>query len=505
MNVVTLPVVVPLATAALSLFFRPGQWRSRVCLFSSFVQVALGIWFVFLTAGGERLGVSLGGWKAPVGITLVMDSLSAALVLMASICLAASSLFTTGEKHQQTVHPLRMPLMQFLLVGVHLAFITGDFFNLFVSFEVMLVASYALLSLESKEKQTRLGLSYVVLNIVGSSLFLCLAGFVYGAWGTLNYADLSARLMAETSRGHVLVFAFVSVLVFGLKAGLFPLYYWLPLSYPIMPSAVSGLFAALLTKVGVYVLLRLFCTILPEGLWEVYLFIGVLSVASMVLGGFGALAQKSVRGILSFHILSQVGYMTLCLAMPTPMAITGAILFLYHQMMVKGSLFLIGGSAQAYQGSDALPQMGGLWKSQFILGLLFFLQAFSLAGLPPLSGFWGKWLIVQEGIRQEAYWYVGGSLLAGVFTLVSMLKLGLGVFWGESKTIEPERPITAQGFLAMKGAAALLTVCALFMGVGFYWSIPWARQASLDVLDSNGYRLFVQSLATKHTVHEVRP
>ena len=492
MNLVAGPLLIPIVTALVCLATREVRRKDLVSLVGAVALLVNSVSLLGLVSDGGHLGLLLGGWKAPHGITFVVDTLGAIMLVLSSIALMAACLCSIGDGRKTPHHPLRLPLLHFLTLGINLSFLTGDFFNLFVAFEVMLLSSYALMTLESKD--IRQGYHYVLINVIGSTFFLCLAGYAYGTWGTLNYADLAVRLAAEPSRPKVVLFGALCALVFGLKAGVFPLYYWLPRSYPTLPPAVAGIFAGMLTKVGVYVLLRMFATVLPPGLTEVYALVGALSVGAMIFGVLGALSRKTISGILSYHIISQVGYMTLCIGILSPLAVTACIAYIVHHIVVKSSLFVIGGAAQKIEGTEELEKMGGLWKFHAPLGMLFLLQAFSLAGIPPLSGFWGKYLILVETVRQEQWLYVAAILVAGLLTLVSMLKIWTGAFWGTSKneTRTASRPPDLRLYF---WTSVGLCTFSLWVGLGFPAALRLAEVASRSVLDQQSYVHFVKQLS----------
>lgn len=503
MNAVVLPVLIPLLTGLLCFFIVNRSGKRTAAVLASLLQLVVAVWLLAATADGHRLGLLLGGWKAPLGIVLVADALAAIMLTMSAIMLLTATVFGLGEKGAYAEHPLRFSLLQFLCVGVNLSFLTGDLFNLFVAFEVMLLSSYGLLTLEAKHSDARFGFDYVVMNIVGSTLFLCLAGFAYGLWGTLNLADLSVKMAAEPVQSRVVLFALLSALVFGMKAGLFPLYFWLPRSYPILPAPVAAFFGGMLTKVGIYVLLRLFCTVFPSNLTALTSLVGWLSVATMFFGVLGALSRSTIRGVLSYHIVSQVGYLTLCIGLLSPAAITACLLFMVHNIVAKGSLFLIGGVAARMQGTDELSQMGGLAKGAPVLAGLFLLQAFSLAGLPPLSGFWGKYFILVEGVSQERFAFAAAAVGASILTLMSMLKIWLGTFWGQTPQEKglPPLPHTQspkpRAVWVSTATALALTVVSLLMGFGIPPVAAFAEMASRTALDASGYASFVAGLQPK--------
>jgi multicomponent Na+:H+ antiporter subunit D len=486
MNWAILPFLVPMLTGVLALFFPRGvAWRRGWFIGSAVAQLGVAVKLVADNLDGTPVVLLAGGWASAVGIALVADLLAAIMLVLSTLTALAAVLFTVVETRRRVEHPLRLPLLQFMIAGINLAFLTGDLFNLFVAFEIMLIASYALLTLEANDWDVKQAYPYLAVNLVGSTLFICAAGLAYGLFGTLNFAGIIERSADLGDDPRVLLLALLLFVVFGTKAGLFPLYYWLPNSYPILPAALAGLYSGMLTKVGVYVLVRMFATVLPHDLTGVHQLIAWLAGLTMILAVLGAISRNFIRGILSFHILSQIGYMALALGLFTPWSIAACIFYIMHHIIVKASLFLIGGVAVVVNRSDDLDRMGHLWRATPWLGILFLCQALSLAGIPPLSGFWGKYLIIVEGLKQGAYVLVAASLLAGVLTLFSMLKIWLGAFW-----VEPEGvPLRTDDprWRPLAWIIGGLTIISLGIGLGAEAVMQLALQAANAALDQEGY------------------
>lgn len=479
------PVALPLVTAVIALALRrPSSLRRWLVGGSAGVQVWLALLISFLAYGQPPQVLSLGGWAAPFGIVLVGDLLAGIMLSLGAVTAFATLLFGFAELPVEEEHPLRLPLVQFLVTGINLAFTTGDLFNLFVAFEVMLIASYALLTLEADDWDIKQAFPYLALNLVGSTLFLVGAGLVYGMFGSLNFAQIAARSAELAGTPALTWVALLFLVVFGMKAGLFPLFYWLPNSYPILPSPVAALYAGMLTKVGVYVLLRIFGQVFPPELTVVHTTMAWLAAATMIFGVLGAVGRNFIRGILSFHILSQIGYMVLAIGLFTEFALTAAIFYVIHHIIVKSTLFMVGGTVVVLNRSDDLTKTGGLWVATPLLGLVFLLQALSLAGLPPLSGFWGKYMIIVEGIAQGRWIWVVCALAAGVLTLFSMLKIWNGPFWGTT----PEGVHTEERrWRPMTWVAVGMTLLSLGIGFGAEFFLRVSQEAARQVLDRSAY------------------
>ena len=438
---VALPVLLPLLSGAISLLF----WRSRpmqrfVAVVGNAGLLLVSLWLFVATLSDGYVTMQMGSWPAPFGITLIADLLSAVMVLMTAViglAMGIYSLATTGRGHEKFGY---YPLMHLLLAGVMGAFLTGDIFNLYVWFEVMLVASFALLILGGERAQMEGAIKYVTLNLLASVIFLTAVGLLYGLVGTLNMADIAQRMEQAEHAGMVEVLAIMFLVAFGIKAAAFPLFFWLPASYHTPPVAVSALFAGLLTKVGVYAMFRVFTLIFGQTMGYLQDIILWGAVFTMVTGVLGAAAQYEFRRILSFHIVSQIGYMILGLALYTPLAIAGGVFAIVHNMVVKTNLFLISGITHRLQGTYQLKKMGGLYRERPWLAVAFFLSAFSLAGVPPLSGFFAKFVIVRAGLEVEAYVATGIALAVGLMTLYSMVKIWNEVFW---KTLPDDNVVPA--------------------------------------------------------------
>ncbi|HAB18774.1 MAG TPA: proton-conducting transporter membrane subunit [Verrucomicrobiota bacterium] len=497
MNVVIFPVLVPLLTAVVLILWRqPSGGRRLSAAASAAAQLGIALALVTqLAHGGWRI-LPVGNWAPPFGIVLSIDLLAALMLALSGLTSLACLVYGFFELPVRLEHPLRLPLVQFLVTGINLAFVTGDLFNLFVAFEVMLISSYALLTLEADNWDIKQAFPYIAVNLVGSALFLCAAGLIYALTGTLNYAHLAAVTATQSSDPRLLAVLLLLLVVFALKAGVFPLYHWLPNSYPTLPIPVAALYAGMLTKVGIYVLFRMLTTVFPHDLDFIHRLLAWLAALTMLLGVLGAISRNFIRGILSFHILSQVGFMVLAIGLFTPISLAAAVLYIIHHIVVKSSLFLVGGIVTVLNRTDDLDHTGNLWRKTPWVGLLFLAQAMSLSGLPPLSGFWGKYLIVVAGLELEDYFLVGISLVASVLTLFSMLKIWLAVFWREDEKVlvndrDPRwHPMTA--------VVTVLTVISLGLGIGVEGVLRLAHQAAATALDQAGYIEAVQQ-----TVQEI--
>ncbi len=427
--ILVLPLLLPLVTALLllGLHARPGLQR-RISLLSAVLQSGAAGLLLGRTAGGDVLSLAVGGWAPPFGIEFVGDLFGALMVGVSCLISVAVAVYTLKDDDGGDL-PVRPPVLQhMLLAGVNAAFLTGDLFNLYVWFEVLLISSFALIVLGGGRGRLEGAVKYVLLNLLSSVLFLTATGILYGIAGTLNMADLALRLRTESAHPLLPVVGVMFLLGFGIKAAIFPLFGWLPASYHTLPPGVGALFAGLLTKVGVYALYRMFGTILPpnEILQTALL---VLSALTMGVGVLGAAAQMEVRRLLSFHIVSQIGYLLFALALGSPAALAGGIFYTVHHIVVKSNLFLVAGLMRERGGSFDLRALGDLAVFSPVLGALFLVPALSLAGIPPLSGFWAKLLVIRAGLDAGSAAVTAVALAVGLLTMFSMTKVWAEAFW----------------------------------------------------------------------------
>src|SRR5690606_19417091 len=326
------------------------------------------------------------------------------------------------------------PLLAFLLMGINFSFLSGDLFTLYVAFEVMLMSSFVLLTLGGERPQLGGGIKYVTLNLISSTIFLIAAGLTYAVAGTLNMADLTNRLSELSAPGITTLLAGLFLIAFGIKAAIFPLFFWLPEAYHTPPIAITALFGGILTKVGIYSMWRILVMIFPQDLAYLQPLILTIAALTMIVGVLGAIAQSEMRRLLSFHIISQIGYLMMGMGLLTTVSLTGAVFFVVHVILAKTALFLVGGITYKLQGSYQLKKMGGFQVSHPWLAVLFLLAALSLAGVPPLPGFWAKMILIQAGLESQQYGVVAVALIVSILTLFSMTKIWHEVFWKKTQS-----------------------------------------------------------------------
>jgi multicomponent Na+:H+ antiporter subunit D len=430
-------------------------------------------------------------WPAPFGVTMVADLLSAIMVTLTGLVGLSVAVYSLASIDPQREAFGYYPLLHVLLMGVSGAFLTGDIFNLYVWFEVMLIASFVLLALGGERNQLEGAFKYVTLNLLASAVFLAAVGILYGVAGTLNMADLARQFEVVKSPGLVTTLAVLFLIAFGIKAAIFPLFFWLPASYHTPPAAVSAIFGGLLTKVGVYALIRVFTLIFTQDVAYTHMLILILSGLTMITGILGALTQTDFRRILSFNLISHIGYMLMGLGMFTPLALAGSVFYIIHHIVVKTNLFLLSGVVRWLGGSYQVKRLGGLYRVYPGVALLFLVTALSLAGIPPLSGFWPKLVLLQAGLEQEQYAIIAVALVASLLTLLSMTRIWTEAFWKErpqdaSGPSDDVRP--AQAWFLYLLPVATLALLIVAMGLAAEPIFDLATRAATQLSNPAGYR-----------------
>ncbi len=483
------PVGLPLLTAIVAVFLRHApHWQRRLNLAGSLALTVAAAALFAAVMDDAVLSSQMGGWPAPFGITLVADGLSAIMVLVAAVMGLLIAIYALADIDDTLLRRGFVVYYQILVGGVCGAFLTGDLFNLYVWFETTLIASFGLLVLGGTREQLDAGVKYVVVNVAATLLLLISIGMLYGLTGTLNLADLSRTVADIDNDGLLNLISVLFIVAFGIKAALFPFFFWLPASYHTPATAVTAIFGALLTKLGVYALIRLFTLVLTHDPAFTNTVLLVLALLTMVTGVLGAAAQNDVNRILSFHIISQIGYMILGLALYAPLAVAGAIIYTVHNILAKTNLFLIAGILRRHAGSLELHRLGGFYQARPALAVAFLISALSLAGLPPLSGFWAKLIVVQAGMDAQAYAAAGIALAVGFLTLFSMTKIWIGAFWTPAPPdAEPVTPPSRAGAWALQAPVWVLVACIVLAGFTAETLFGLSLEAGRALMDPSTY------------------
>jgi multicomponent Na+:H+ antiporter subunit D len=490
---VPLPFVLPLLGAALAVIARRRLRLLRVlCPLVAAAGVAACAVLVAFVARDGVLAVQLGGWAAPLGITLVADRLSALLLVVSSTVLLAIMLHAVGEGAGGQEAGVFYPAYLTLTAGVSLVFLAGDLFNLFVAFEVMLASSYVLMTLTPTGERVRAGITYTLVSLTSSILFLTSLGLTYAAAGTVNLADLSTRvpdLPGATRTALGLLF----LVVFGIKGAIVPMHMWLPDSYPVALTKITAVFAALLTKAAVYSLIRVETLVFPRehASWPML----VLAAGTIVVGTLGALTHDDIHRVFSFILVGHIGYMLFGLALFDVAGLTGAILYLVHHIVVQAALFLVSDLIQGYTGETSLHRLGGLAGVSAFIAVLFFIPAMSVSGVPPTSGFVAKLALFQAGVASGsvlAYAVTGVAVVGSVLTLMAMSRIWTLGFW-RPRPEDVEEPAASESYTSggvrlMQSVTAVLVVAGLLIAAFAGPLASWSRQAAGDLVSGNDYR-----------------
>jgi multicomponent Na+:H+ antiporter subunit D len=508
----TLPIAFPLAGTALCamLWSRPLAQRA-VSLAASLGLFLSSIALLLAVRDGSVVVTQFGAWPAPFGISFVADMFAASMVLITGLMAVAVGIYGLVGDAEAREQAFYHPLYQGLLLGVTGAFLTGDIFNLYVWLEVMLISSFGLLALGGRKAQLDAGVKYVALNLVATTVFLMTVAFLYGATGTLNMADLARILPTLENQGLVTTLAVLFLLAFGAKAAVFPLFFWLPAAYHTASAPVVAIFAALLTKVGVYGLIRGFTLLFDGDTGFTAPIVGAIAALTMITGVIGAAAHFDIRRILSFLIITGIGYMLFGIAIATPLALAGSILYVIHHIVVKANLFLIAGAINQAGGSFNLKEIGGLYRSLPLLGILFLIPALSLAGLPPLSGFWSKFMVIKASMDAQYFVLAATGLVVGLLTLYSMVKIWNEAFWKDA----PERSAGAMQSwrsdrtMRLAMLTPIVTLAAITLTIGFFAEpfVGFSMRAAEQLLDKSVYidAVLNSQLAAAHSLVGAKP
>lgn len=431
---IPLVVLIPILGAAGALVAgRRPRLQVIIAISALSAVVAIGTALVFLTDAFGGTAVNVGGWPAPFGIVLVVDRLSALMVLTSAVVLLCVLIFSVGQGmadgDSETPVSIYHPTYLILAAGVFNAFIAGDLFNLYVGFEILLVASYVLLTLGGTQARIRAGVTYIIVSLISSVLFLSAIAMIYAALGTVNIAQIAVRA-AEVPESTQLILHVMLLVAFGIKAAVFPLSFWLPDSYPTAPAPVTAVFAGLLTKVGVYAIIRTETVMFPGNALSGWLL--VVALLTLVIGILGAVAQADIKRMLSFTLVSHIGYLIFGVAIGSVAGMAATIYYIVHHIVVQTTLFLATGLIERQGGTTALNRLGGLLKASPVIAILFFIPALNLGGIPPFSGFIGKIGLFAAGAQEQnplIYVLIAAGALTSLLTLYALMRTWNLAFW----------------------------------------------------------------------------
>ncbi|WMY78375.1 Na+/H+ antiporter subunit D [Citricoccus sp. I39-566] len=436
-----LAVLLPILGSALA-FVLVRRPKAQIAVTVTTITLTLLLECLLLAATWDTgaVAVFLGGWEAPWGITMVVDRFSALMLVISSAIVLAVLIYASaqGITDQDQGGPVSIfhPTFLILVAGVSNAFLAGDLFNLYVGFEILLTASYVLLTLGGTGPRVRAGVTYVVVSVISSVIFLIAIAMIYGATGTVNMADLAVKL-AELDPDVQMVLHVMLLVGFGIKAAVFPLSFWLPDSYPTAPAPVTAVFAGLLTKVGVYAIIRTETLLFPGD--RVNALLMWVALLTMIVGILGALAQNDIKRVLSFTLVSHIGYMIFGVAMSSILGLGATVFYVVHHITVQTGLFLVTGLIEQRAGSANIDRLGGLARISPVIAILFFIPAMNLGGIPPFSGFLAKVGLLQAGVamHEPLVWaLVAGSVVTSLLTLLVMVRVWTRSFWRRVEDVE---------------------------------------------------------------------
>ncbi|WP_077327116.1 Na+/H+ antiporter subunit D [Virgibacillus siamensis] len=482
-NLAILPIIIPLLSGIILAFFPKKltlvRLLSKLFIIGNLLVSGFVLYTVY-TSGSIIL--ETGAWPAPYGIIIVADSLSILLVFTTNIVAAACAFYAPHSLSDRKEQHYFYAFFFFLITGVSGAFLTGDIFNMFVFFEVLLMASYALIVLGGDKIQLRESIKYVLINLFSSILFVTAVAFLYATVGTVNMAQIAQRVQEVDQQGILTTIGILLFFVFATKAALFPLYYWMPNSYIEPNPVISALFGALLTKVGIYAIIRVFSLIFIYKIdmtHEIFIWIAGLS---MIFGIIGALSTNNIKLIIAYNIIPAIGFIIMGIGIFNETAVSGSIYYLVHDMIIKTALFLIAGTVTYVAGTSDLRKFSGLIHYYPVLGWLLFLAAFVLAGIPPFSGFIGKLLLLTGALSESEIAIVIIALISSLLILYSIMKIFIKGFWGvKDASFQPK---STKGLI---GPIAFLLALSVILGIGAEFFIPSIENISAYLLDPEIY------------------
>jgi multicomponent Na+:H+ antiporter subunit D len=480
------PVAVPLFSGALLLTL-----RHRMALHGAVAVVGLAatelcalLLFLRVSESGPVV-MTMGRWLPPFGITFAADALGSLFALVAAGVGLVAALYSLRDIGTPGRRYGFFPFLMLMMAGVDGAFLTGDVFNLYVWFEVFVISSFGLLVVGDDAARIDGAVKYAVLNLVATTLFLIATGYLYGVFGTLNMADLHGRVAAASPDAPMSTLAALYLAAFGMKAAAFPMNFWLPASYHTPRIVTSALFGGLLTKVGVYALLRVLVMIMPVERLALSPVIAAIAIATMLVGVACALAQNDIRRMLGFVLISGIGLMLAGLALGNAAGLAGAILYAVHSMLVTTALYLLAGMMRATGGSYALDTLSGLYDRAPALAAGALLLAFAIAGLPPGSGLWPKVMLVKASLDAGAGWLAAAILVSGLLTTIAFGRVFLLAFWRSAAETRP----AARGRASRLAFVCLAALLLPSLAIGLYPEpfVAAAMNAANGLLDPLPY------------------
>ncbi|MED5580233.1 MAG: proton-conducting transporter membrane subunit [Nitrospinota bacterium] len=488
-NLLPIFVILPLITGILTYFLgKKSKMQENISFISLFINFILSAFLFFYAMKGTIFTHQMGLWPFPYGIILIADRLTSTMLCISSSIVGISVLYSKDYFPKENNLKIFHPLIHFLLMGIQGCFLTGDLFNLFVFFEVLLISAYALLACYHSLEQLEMSFKFTCINLVASALFLTGISFIYAQVGTVNMADLSLKLTALNYNPMIITTALIFVLVFSVKGAIFPMQLWLPSAHSIAPTPVSAILAGVLVKVGIYAIIRCQTLIFIKQFFYFQNVLIFFAIITIFIGAFGTLPQKNLKRILAYSTINQLGFISLGIAFLSVPALTATIFFIVVHSYLKSSVLLAAGLNYKITGTENLDEMGGMMKKTPFLSILLLISFLSLAGIPPLSGFFAKILIFKAGFSSGFTAITSVALFLGIISLFYNFKTYQRMAWGEAES-------------KLKKASSLMYVCvtfltlfAIFFGLGASWLYDWASLVSEQLSSPELYINAMKSL-----------
>ncbi|HLR20253.1 MAG TPA: Na+/H+ antiporter Mnh2 subunit D [Staphylococcus sp.] len=495
-NLLILPLLLPSICALALVFIRTHSGLSRFFSIGTMALTTLvSLFLLIYVMNNKPIKLDFGGWEAPFGIQFVGDSLSLLMVATSSFVVTLIMAYGFGRTEKRAIRYYLPSFILFLTVGVIGSFLTADLFNIYVMFEVMLLASFVLITLGQSVEQLRAAIIYVVLNIIGSWLLLLSIGLLYKLTGTLNFGLVAQRLNEMNDRSSVTIISMVFLIAFGAKAALV-LFMWLPKAYAVLNTELAALFAALMTKVGAYALIRFFTLMFDGHTGITHPLLVFLSCITMLIGAFGVLAYSDIKKIAAYQVILSIGFIILGLGSNTYAGVNGAIFYLANDIVVKTLLFFIVGSLIYITGYRQYRNLNGLAKQEPFFGVAFVVMILAIGGVPPFSGFPGKVFIFKGAVENGNYIGLALMIITSLIAMFSLFRVFFTMYLGNEKKAEETEFKKIPMY--RKTLIGILTAVVLAMGLAAPLIFKVTDNATRVNMDDGRY----QQLINPHLVKE---
>lgn len=483
-NLILVPLMFPLITGLILFFFKERLTLTRrIAITSLIFTTIISAWLLVEVSLNQALVINFGDWQPPYGIQFVGDELGLLFTTISGFVVTVIIYFGFGKRERIANKYFLPSFILFLLSGVNGSFLTADMFNLYVMFEIMLLASFVLLTLGQSIEQLRASIIYVVINVVSSWFFLMGIAYIYGTLGTLNFGHIAMRISESDQSTTTTLVAIIMMFVFGGKAALV-MFMWLPKAYAALNTELAALFASLMTKVGLYALIRLLMLMFDERPDVTHTLLYVMAIITMVIGALGVLGYKDIKKIAAYQVILSIGFAALGISANNNDGLTGAIFYIGHDMIIKTLLFLIIGTFVLLAGSRNYNQYGGLIKHYPSLGVIFFITILSIGGVPPFSGFPGKILIIKGALENNGTLGAIIMIIASIIAMYSLLRIFLFMYFGRETMPQAQLVQLSKNKL---NAMVILTVATILIGLASQYMLDVSEMAAQFNMNENEY------------------